>query len=99
MDAVAYLRDFIRAKHADTAKRLMSRAMALDVIFLRFGANAVAVAAPTHPFHVGPGKGDRKDGDAEQSPVGIGAEVAWREAVDGGEPDGRTRSEDPVDLA
>lgn len=52
MDAVAYTRDVIRGQSNDTAKRLMSRALALDVIFLRYTGGAVAIAGPTHPFHL-----------------------------------------------
>lgn len=52
MNAVAYLRTIIRNKHPEASKRLMSRALALDVIFLRSGENAVAIAGPTHPFHL-----------------------------------------------
>lgn len=52
VDGVAYVRDTIRQRDPNVAKFLMSRTMALDVIFLRFSNEAVAIAGPTHPFHL-----------------------------------------------
>jgi hypothetical protein len=53
MDAMARLRDVLRTRSANAAKSLMSKALVLDVIFLKFsGEGTVAVAGPTHPFHL-----------------------------------------------
>ncbi|MBF0305005.1 MAG: ATP-binding protein [Alphaproteobacteria bacterium] len=53
MDAMAQLRDVIRARSPNAAKALMSKALALDVIYLKYAENGtVAVAGPTHPFHL-----------------------------------------------
>lgn len=52
LDAVAHLRELIRGKSPNAAKNLMSKALSLDVIFLKFATGSVAVAGPTHPFHL-----------------------------------------------
>lgn len=52
MNAIRDVRDVIRERSHDVAKRLMSKALALDVMFLHYEAGYVAVAGPLHPFHL-----------------------------------------------
>lgn len=41
-----------RAGSVDPAKRLMARALSLDLVFVRSAQEMDAIAAPTHPFHL-----------------------------------------------
>jgi len=52
MDAVAHVCDVVRRRDVDVSKTLMARALALDIIFLKYANGIVAVAGPTHPFHL-----------------------------------------------
>jgi len=51
--AVKHTADTLRQRGSfDPAKRLLARALVLDLLFVRTANETVAIAAPTHPFHL-----------------------------------------------
>jgi hypothetical protein len=53
LDAIKKTADVLRQRGSfDPAKRLLARALALDLLFVRTANDTVAIAAPTHPFHL-----------------------------------------------
>lgn len=52
LTAIETVRAVIAKESAETARRLSSQALALDIIVMQFAGGTVALASPLHPFHL-----------------------------------------------
>jgi hypothetical protein len=50
--SIAKVCDDLRRDDPDVGRALMARVVALDIIYLEYKGGCIAIAAPTHPFHL-----------------------------------------------